>query len=80
MQQCGSWPLGASIGHETSLSSNYRRAVGTAAPLLGNEAAYSLKHMEQSAPPNCAGVYDGVGVGQESRANVTVPRILGRIQ
>src|SRR5580692_8396259 len=41
----------------------------------GRQTAYSLKHMEQSAPAYRAGMNDGVGVGQKSVRNVPVPSI-----
>jgi len=48
--------------------------------LWAREAAYSLKHMEQSAPPYSAGVDDGVGVGQEAGADIAVPSVLRRVE
>src|SRR5215471_7824025 len=85
MQRFGSWPLEASkwprdesLVRTTGgrLERSRHRSPGPGQ----REAAYSLKHMEQSAPPYSAGVNDGVGVGQKARPDVAIPGVLGRVE
>src|SRR5271165_1724945 len=85
-EACRLITCGAEGGHEGRVTRHeslcgrsffyFRNSSGT----LPVPDPYSLKQMEQPAPPHRAGMYQRVGIRQEPCADIPVPCFLRRVQ